>query len=134
MTTPRLHALIALGLFAVGTVVYFWSSDAPARVHFVTVPLQLLFLVGGVGLASHQSLRPLVRFLLCLAFVALFAVVWSYSISLVVLKVEPFYPGFFFPLTAALGVELAVFVGVVWLFGVMYRRVFERQRPGPATR
>jgi hypothetical protein len=118
--------LIALGLFAVGTVVYFWSSDAPARVHFVTVPLQLLFLVGGVGLASHQSLRPVVRFLLCLAFVALFAVVWSYSISLVVLKVDPFDAGFFFPLTVALGVELAMFVGVVWLLGAVYRRVFER--------
>jgi hypothetical protein len=41
MTTTRFRILIALGLFAAGAVVYVWSSDAPARAHLVTVPLQV---------------------------------------------------------------------------------------------
>lgn len=131
MTTLRLHVFIALGLCAAGVPVYFWSSDAPARVHAVTVPLQLLFLVGGVALATHQRLGPRVRFLVGLAFVAVFAGAWSYSISLVVVKIEPSYPGFVLTLAAALGVELAVFVGLVWLLGTAYRRLFEGHRCDP---
>ncbi len=111
----RRQLVIALALFALGTVVYLLQSGAPPRVHFVTVPLQFLLLIGGVAIAWALSLQRSRRVLALLLLVGLMGPIWAYAMSTVVLKLEPFSPAFLFPVTLALGAELLVFLALVWL-------------------
>lgn len=119
----RRQLILALGLFVVGTTAYFLQSGAPPRVHFVTVPLQFLFLVGGVAIGWMQPLPTTRRIVALLLFTGLMGLVWTYSLSTVVLKLEPFNPAFLVPATLALGGELLAFLALVWAFDWSIKRL-----------
>ncbi len=113
---------ISVLLFAAGVFLYLMISDAPAAVHWVSVPLQMAILLSVSAVAWSQASRR-VR-LLGIIFIGLIGgIVWTYISSFVISALNPLQLIYFVAGSLGILVEVLAFLGCVWFIEMLLTKL-----------
>lgn len=111
MKTRR--ALIAATLFALGVVVYLIASDAPMRVHVVTIVVEFCLLAAVTLFLTATSMKMPRRLVGIVLLVGVFAIISTWLMSRVIAALNPIEPRHFAGTLVWFGLQALLFSGVV---------------------
>jgi hypothetical protein len=107
---------IAAGLCILGTLVYLYWSEGPARVHWVTIATQVPCLIGLSALAwVAEGLHWKKRLAIGAGLIAIIAAAGSYLDGIVIAALIPFHPIYFILAFFSFLVEGILLLLLTWL-------------------